>query len=127
MNKVVLLGRLTKDIELRYTQTNKAVANFSIAVNRKFKKEGQAEVDFLNCIAWNKTAEFLMKYFVKGQQLALTGRIQTRTWDDTDAKKHYVTEVIVEDVYFADSKKESSNNNNIADMGINDEEDDLPF
>ena len=108
MNKVQLLGRLTKDPEVRYTQTNNtAVASFSLAVNRRFVKEGEErQADFINIVSWGKTANFCSKYFRKGMQIALVGRIQTRTYDDTEGKKHYVTEVIAEEVYFADSKKE---------------------
>ena len=110
MNKVELLGRLTRDPEIRYTQTNNIpVASFSLAVNRRFVKEGEErQADFINIVAWNKTAEFCSKYFKKGQQVAIIGRIQTRTWDDDQGQKHYTTEVIAEEVYFADSKKETN-------------------
>ena len=99
---------MTKDPEIRYTQTNNtAVASFSLAVNRRFGKEGEErQADFINIVSWGKTAQFCEKYFKKGMQIALVGRIQTRTYDDTEGKKHYVTEVIAEEVYFADSKKE---------------------
>ena len=105
MNKVILIGRLTKDVEVRYTQNNTMVASFSLAVNRRFKQEGQPEADFINIVAWNKVAEFASKYFGKGQQVAVVGRLQTRNYDDKDGKKVYVTEVIAEETYFADSKK----------------------
>ena len=111
MNKVVLLGRLTKDPEVRYTQTNNImVASFSLAVNRRFAKEGEErQADFINVVAWSKTAEFCSKYFKKGQQVGIIGRIQTRNWEDDQGQKHYVTEVVAEEVYFADSKKEDGN------------------
>ena len=106
MNKVCLIGRLTKDIELKTTQSNNQVANFTLAVNRRFTKEGEErQADFINIIAWGKTAEFCNKYFSKGQQIGVTGRIQTRTWDDDEGKKHYVTEVVAEEVDFADGKR----------------------
>ena len=110
MNKVELIGRLTKDPELRYTQTNNVpVASFTLAVNRRFVKEGEErQADFINIIAWSKTAEFCSNYFKKGQQVAIVGRIQTRNWDDEQGQKHYVTEVIAEEVFFADSKKENT-------------------
>lgn len=109
MNKVCLIGRLTKDIELKTTQSNVKVANFTLAVNRRFVKEGQEQTaDFINIIAWGKTAEFCDKYFSKGLQIGVTGRIQTRTWDDDEGKKHYVTEVVAEEVDFADGKKTNS-------------------
>lgn len=107
MNKVALLGRLTKDPEIRYTQTNNtAVASFTLAVNRRFSKENEA--DFINIVAWGKTGEFVGKYFNKGQQVGVIGRIQTRSWEDDKKVKHYATEVIAEEVYFADSKKEQA-------------------
>ena len=108
MNKVQLLGRLTKDPEVRYTQTNNtAVASFSLAVNRRFVKEGEErQADFINIVSWGKTAQFCSNYFRKGMQIALVGRIQTRNWEDDQGQKHYVTEVVAEEVYFADSKKE---------------------
>lgn len=106
MNKVILMGRLTKEVEVRYTQSNIPVASFSLAVNRRFKSEGQPDADFINIIAWNKTAEFCQKFFKKGQQVAVIGRLQTRNYEDEQGKKHYITEVIAEETYFADSKKE---------------------
>ncbi len=109
MNKVELIGRLTKDVDVRYTQTtNTLVANFTLAVNRRFTKQGEEkQADFINIIAWGKTGEFCSKYFSKGQQVAVVGRIQTRNWDDEQGQKHYVTEVIAEEVYFAGDKKNS--------------------
>ena len=104
------MGRLTRDPEMRFTQgNNTAVCSFSLAVNRRFKQEGQPDTDFINVTAWAKTAEFVDKYFTKGQQVGVIGRIQTRNYDDKDGKKVYVTEVVAEEVYFADSKKEQSN------------------
>ena len=111
MNKVCLIGRLTKDPEVRYTQTNNTlVASFNIAINRKFVKEGEErQADFINIVAWNKTGEFASKYFKKGQQVGIVGRIQTRNYDDENGQKHYITEVVAEEVYFADSKKDDGN------------------
>ena len=108
MNKVILMGRLTKDPEVRYTQnTNTLVASFSLAVNRRFVRQGEErQADFINIVAWSKTGEFCSKYFKKGQQVGVIGRIQTRTWDDDQGQKHYVTEVVAEEAYFADSKRE---------------------
>lgn len=139
MNKVILMGRLTKDVEIRYTQTNNtAVASFNLAVNRRFVKEGEErQSDFLNIVAWGKLGEFCSKYFKKGQQVGIIGRLQTRNWEDEQGQKHYVTEVVAEEAYFADSKKNSeesndpfSNNtfgeNNGSDFGIA-SDDDLPF
>ena len=110
MNKVILMGRLTRDPEVRYTQTNNTlVASFSLAVNRRFVKQGEErQADFINVVAWNKQGEFCSKYFKKGQQVGVIGRIQTRTWDDDQGQKHYVTEVIAEEAYFADSKRDGA-------------------
>ena len=106
------MGRLTKDPEVRYTQNNMPVANFSIAVNRRFTKENdEVKADFFNVIAWNKTGEFVSRYFKKGQQVAVVGRLQNRNWDDQNGQKHYATDVVAEEVYFADSKRSSDESN----------------
>lgn len=107
MNRVCLNGRLTKDIDLRYTQNNVAVASFTLAVQRKFKNQnGDYESDFINCIAYKKTAELMNEYVKKGDLIGIEGRIQTRSYDDKNGKKVYVTEVMVESVDFLASKKE---------------------
>ena len=113
MNKVILLGRLTRDPEERYTQTtNTLVASFTLAVNRRFVKQGEErQSDFINIVAWNKTGEFVSKYFKKGQQVALVGRLQTRSYQDNNNQTRYVTEVIAEEVYFADSNKNENDTN----------------
>lgn len=129
INKVVLIGRLTKDPETRFTQTNNVqVTSFTLAVNRRFAKQGEQQADFINCVAWNKTAEFVSKYFRKGQQVAVVGRIQTRTYTDNNNQTRYITEVIAEEVYFADSNKNNSTDNNTTDdqFEITDSSD-LPF
>ena len=114
MNKVILMGRLTRDPEVRYTQTNNTlVATFSLAVNRRFVRQGEErQADFINIVAWGKLGEFCSKYYKKGQQVAITGRIQTRNWDDEQGQKHYVTEVVAEEAYFADSKRDGDNDSN---------------
>lgn len=127
MNKVVLMGRLTKEPEMRATQSNTAVCSFSLAVNRRFKQEGQPDADFINVVAWAKTAEFVSKYFTKGQQVGVIGRIQTRNYDDKEGKKIFVTEVVAEEVYFADSKKEQSNATTSAGFMAVEGDSDLPF
>ena len=110
MNKVILMGRLTRDPEVRYTQTNNTlVASFSLAVNRRFARQGEERnADFFNVVAWSKTGEFCSKYFKKGQQVGVIGRLQTRTWDDQNGTKHYITEVVAEEAYFADSKRDGA-------------------
>mgnify|MGYP000118551688 CR=1 FL=1 len=130
MNKVILMGRLTRDPEVRYTQTNNTlVASFSLAVNRRFVRQGEErQADFINIVAWSKTAEFVSKYFKKGQQVGVIGRIQTRNYDDEQGIKHYVTEVIAEEVYFAGDKKDATQNDiqTTDDFEITNS-DDLPF
>ena len=106
MNKVILTGRTTKTIELRYTTSNVAVTQFTIAVNRDFKdKDGNYSSDFINCVAYRKTAEFLAQYVEKGDKLGIVGRIQTRDYTDKDNNKKFVTEVIVENIEFLEQKK----------------------
>ena len=110
MNKVILMGRLTRDPETRYTQTNNTlVSSFSLAVNRRFVRQGEErQADFINIVAWSKLGEFCSKYFKKGQQVGIIWRIQTRTWDDDQGQKHYVTEVVAEEAYFAEGKRDSN-------------------
>ena len=138
MNIVTLIGRLTTDPEIRTTETNNMIiANFSLAVNRRFVKEGEErQADFIRIVGFGKTAEFIQKYYKKGQQVAIQGRIQTRTWDDDQGQKHYATEVIAEQCFFADSKKDNTEGqtdftNTVAQAGIAVNEfasaDDLPF
>lgn len=110
MNKVFLIGRLTKDPELRYTSSNIATASFSIAVNRNFTNQnGEREADFINIVVWRKQAENVKNYLSKGSQVAIDGRIQTRSYDGQDGQKRYVTEVIADNVQFLDSKGSTSN------------------
>ncbi len=108
MNKVILLGRLTKDPEIRYTQSENmlAIARYTLAVDRRFKKEGQPSADFINCVAFGKSAEFAEKYMTKGRLFGVIGKIQTRNYENDKKEKVYVTEVVVEEQYFADSKKD---------------------
>ena len=139
MNKVILMGRLTRDPEVRYTQTNNTlVSSFSLAVNRRFVRQGEErQADFINIVAWSKLGEFCSKYFKKGQQVGVIGRIQTRTWDDDQGQKHYITEVVAEEAYFADSKRDGESSDSFENTfgntmpGATDFEvsssDDLPF
>ena len=109
MNKVCLTGRITKNIELKYNQNNVAITSFTLAVTRKFKnKNGEYESDFINCIAYKSTAELLNKYVKKGDLLGIEGRIQTRNYEDKDGKRVYVTEVIVDNIDFLQSRKDES-------------------
>lgn len=135
MNKVVLVGRLTRDPEIRYAnnEKNTCTARFSLAINRKFKTNGQYEADFPNCVAMGKTAEFVEKYFHKGDMIALDGHIQTGSYTNKDGNKVYTTDVFAENVEFAQSKSDSGNSNNSKPssdgfMNIPDGiEDELPF
>jgi single-strand DNA-binding protein len=134
LNKVALVGRLTKDPEVRYTQDNQtAVAKFTIAVDRTFKREGQPSADFIPIIVFGKPAENAGKYIGKGRLVAVSGRIQTRSWDDQDGKKHYVTEVIADEVDYLDKAKDGGQaagggeQSGGGDFHPVDDEDDLPF
>ena len=114
MNKVQLVGRLTRDPEIRYSQGENATATarFSVAVNRRFKNaEGNYDADFINCVAFGKSAEFVEKYFKKGMAIGLTGRIQTGSYTNKDGQKVYTTDVVVEETEFVESKSASSTDN----------------
>ena len=105
MNRVELIGRITRDPELRYTSSNLPVATFSLAVNRNFANQsGEREADFINIVVWRKQAENIKNYLTQGSQVAIDGRIQTRTYDGEDGKKRYITEVVADNVQFLDSK-----------------------
>ena len=111
MNKVILMGRLTKDPEMRYTAANNtAKCNFTLAVDRRFSKQGEEkQADFFNIVAWDKQVEFCGKYFTKGQKVAIVGRLQNRTWDDNEGKRHYITEIVSEECHFAESRRSEGN------------------
>lgn len=135
LNKIVLVGRLTKDPEVRYTADNQTpIAKFSIAVDRTFKRDGQQSADFIPIVVFGKSAENCGKYIKKGRLVAVSGRLQTRTWDDQEGKRHYVTEVIADEVDFLDKASDSRGQGAGGDPGEDfgdfhpaDEEDDLPF
>src|SRR5690625_2484325 len=110
LNRVVLVGRLTKDPELKYTASGVAVANFTIACNRPYKnQQGENEADFINCVAWRKPAENLANYMKKGGLIGVDGRIQTRSYEGQDGKMVYVTEVVAESIQFLESRQQSGN------------------
>ncbi|HEN7824082.1 TPA: single-stranded DNA-binding protein [Streptococcus agalactiae] len=109
MNNVVLVGRLTRDVELKYTQSNVAVATFTLAVNRPFKNEaGEREADFINCVIWRQSAENLANWCKKGALIGITGRIQTRNYENQQGQRVYVTEVIAESFQLLESRKDNS-------------------
>jgi len=106
MNKVILMGRLVKDPEVRYSQSAEpmAVARYTLAVNRRFKRDGEPDADFINCVAFGKSGEFAEKYYKKGQLVSVVGRLQVRSWDDQNGQKRWSTDVVIEDQYFAESR-----------------------
>lgn len=133
LNKVVIGGRLTADVELKHTQSGTAVCGFTIAVDRKYKKENEEkQTDFISVVAWRHSAEFISKYFRKGSSICITGSIQTRTWNDKNGQKRYASEVVVDEAYFVDGKTSSSSsditNSSIqADYQELNNDSDLPF
>ena len=113
MNKVILVGRLTRDPELRYTGSNTPVATFTLAINRPFNNQnGEREADFINCVVWRKQAETIKNYVSQGSQLAVEGRIQVRNYEDQNGQRRYVTEVVVESFDFIGSRRDSNNGSN---------------
>ncbi len=116
MNKVILIGRLTKDPELRYTNSGKAVANYTLAVDRDYKKEGQPDADFIRCVAYDKGGEFAGKYLKKGTKIAIVGHIQTGSYEK-NGQKVFTTDVIVEHHEFCESKKQGGNMDDLAQFG----------
>ena len=136
MNKAILMGRLTRYPEVRYTQGGEpmAVARYTLAVNRRMKRNGEQEADFIGCVAFGKAGEFAEKYFRKGQQVGVIGRIQVRSWEDKEGKKRWTTEVIVEEQYFAEGRKEGGGaeppkppEDGFYPVDAGAEDDDLPF
>lgn len=130
LNHISIMGRLTKDVELRYTQSQKPVASFTLAVDRDF---GDKQTDFINCVAWNKTAEFVNKYFSKGKMAVVAGRLQMRDWQDKEGNKRIAAEVVAENVYFGESKRNESYDSDLdyasktSFASMADDDEDLPF
>ncbi len=116
MNKVVLMGRLTRDPEINYSNSAEpmAICRYSLAVNKRFKRDGEPDADFINCVAFGKTGEFAEKYFTRGQLVSVVGHLQVRNWEDQNGQKRTSTEVVIEEQFFAESKKggTSSGSNN---------------
>lgn len=110
LNHIVIMGRLTRDPDLRRTATGTAVANFSVAVDRDFpnKETGEKETDFIDCVAWRQTGEFVSRYFKKGSMAVVSGRLQIRSWTDNDGNKRRTAEIVADNVYFGESKKAES-------------------
>lgn len=136
LNKIVLMGRLTRDPELKRTQSGTAVTSFALAVDRDFKDQnGEKGTDFIDIVAWRNTAEFVSKYFTKGRMAVIEGRLQIREWTDKDGNKRKTAEVVADNVYFGDSKSESKTqeqnfgalNDRMADFAEIPEDNGLPF
>ena len=110
MNKVILMGRLTRDPEVRYSagENSLAIARYTLAVDRRFRRDGEATADFINCVSFGKTAEFAEKYYRQGLKIVVSGRIQTGSYTNREGQKVYTTEVVVEETYFADSKRDGA-------------------
>lgn len=105
LNKIVIMGRLSRDPELRRTSSGTAVASFSVAVQRDFGQDGEKETDFIDCVAWRNTGEFISNYFIKGSMIVVSGRLQIRSWTDKDGNKRRTAEVVAENVYFGENKR----------------------
>ena len=114
LNHITIMGRLTRDPELRRTGSGIAVASFTVAVDRDYsgKDSGEKETDFIDCVAWRQTGEFVSKYFTKGRMIVVDGRLQIRGWTDKDGNKRKNAEIVADNVYFGDSKNDSNNQNN---------------
>ena len=113
LNRIIVMGRLTRDPELRRTGSGTAVTSFSVAVDRDFKSQnGERETDFIDVVAWRSTAEFVSKYFAKGRMAVVEGRLQIRDWTDKDGGKRRSAEIVADNVYFGDSKRENTGDNN---------------
>ena len=131
MNKVILIGRLTKDPDLRYTQSGAAVCSFTLAVDRPFTQGGEKQADFINIVVWNKAAENCAKYLAKGRQAAVEGRLQIRSYDGNDGQKRWVTEVVADRVEFIGGNQGGGASRGYDDGGFGTEivfdDDDVPF
>lgn len=135
LNKIVIMGRLSADPELRRTPAGVAVSSFSVAVERDFKdSDGQKETDFFDCVAWRGTGEFVSRYFSKGSIIVVSGRLQNRSWTDKNGNKRTTAEIVAENVYFGESKKSAGEKHEAAMAGqtqdfavLDGDNDDLPF
>ena len=134
LNHITIMGRITKDIELRRTGTGVAVASFTVACDRDFGQNGQKETDFFDCVAWRGTGEFIERNFSKGKMIVVSGRLQNRKWEDKNGNKRVSAEIVAENAYFADSKKdigdkyEAAKGGQTQDYAVLDGDDDaLPF
>ena len=128
LNTVILMGRLTKAPKLKQTPQGVSVATFSLAVDRNYSKGEEKQTDFINITAWKNTADFVAKYFTKGQLIAIRGRLQTRQWQDQNGQKRYAVDVVADEVFFAESKKTDSGASESVEMaGFTVSDENLPF
>lgn len=129
LNEITLMGRLTKDPELRYTQSQTPVASFTLAVDRDFtgKDGGEKQTDFVPCVAWKSTGEFASKYFSKGRMAVVSGRLQLRDWTDNEGNKRRTAEVVVDRMYFGDSKKDAAQGEELQELEELPDDGHLPF
>lgn len=137
LNTITIMGRLTRDPEVKQTQSGATVANFTLAVDRDFSSEesGEKETDFIDCVAWRSTADFVSKYFSKGRMAVVSGRLQIRKWQDKNGNNRYTTEIVANSVYFGDSKRDNASRSpagkpvsvNASDFADVDDDGDLPF
>ena len=132
MNKAILLGRLTKDPELRYTANGTAVATFDLAINGKKRQDGSSEADFLPVVAWRERAEFAAQHLSKGRQVLVEGQIKTRSYEDREGVRRKATEIVASLIYFADSKRDTNNDDSDSSFNsdftpVDPDDDDLPF
>ena len=122
LNHITIMGRMTRDPELRRTGSGVAVASFTVAVDRDYSKDSEKETDFIDCVAWRQTGEFVSKHFKKGSMIVVSGRLQIRSWNDKDGNKRRTAEVVADNVYFGEAKNSNSapkNDNNFANYGNN--------
>ena len=135
LNHITIMGRITKDIELRRTGSGVAVASFTVAVDRDFNQNGQKETDFIECVAWRQTGEFVERNFSKGKMIVVSGRLQIRKWEDKNGNKRNTAEIVADNVYFGDSKKDAGEKYASSMSGeleedfaaINGDDDEMPF
>lgn len=134
LNHITIMGRITRDIELRRTNSGVAVASFNVAVDRDFGQNGQKETDFIDCVAWRQTGEFVERNFSKGKMIVVSGRLQIRKWEDKNGNKRTTAEVVADNVYFGDSKKDAGDKYEAAMSGltqdyavVDGDDGDLPF
>lgn len=127
LNQITIMGRLTRDVELRHTQQGTPVASFTVAVERDFRSGGERQTDFIDCVAWRHTAEFAAKSFQKGSMAVVSGRLESRRWEDKNGGKRTSWEIIADNIYFGESRRNDSVSPNVQFEELEGDESDLPF